>query len=586
MHWLAELFARDAATGHATVAQTLLVLSLVAAFGHFLGSFKVRGVGLGVAGVLFAGLLFGHFGFKVDPEVMQFVREFGLILFVYTIGMQVGPGFVASLRRQGLPLNVLATTVVLLGVLVTLGTVYLLGIDLTVAVGLFAGATTNTPALGAAQQALQNLPAETLQAAAGRLPELAGLSADAAAARDALLKRPGLGYAVAYPFGILGIILVMGLVRAVFRIKPAEEAAAFNRLLRSAESTVTTLNLIVQNANLNGLRVADIPGLKASGVVVSRIRKGGGGEIDNATPDTVLNTGDVILLVGPPARLKEMQIIIGSPTEVDLKALPSRLTTRRVVVTHKEVLGKTLDELNLHDLYDVTVTRVSRAEIEFTPNPNFRVEFADTLLLVGEPEAIEKAARVLGNSPRQLNHPQIMPVFVGIALGVLVGSWPFTIGHMPAPVKLGLAGGPLLVAILLSRLGRLGPLIYYMPLSANFMLREVGITLFLACVGLKAGDQFVATLAHGPGLYWMACAALITLLPLLVAGAIARLFYRLNFMTLCGVLAGSMTDPPALAFANSIAASDAPSISYATVYPLTMLLRVVSAQLLVLVFLG
>lgn len=585
MHWLAELFARgEAASGHSAVAQTILILSLVAATGHFLGSFKVRGVGLGVAGVLFSGLLFGHFGFKIDADVMQFVREFGLILFVYTIGMQVGPGFVASLRRQGLPLNLMAAGIVLLGVAVTLGLVFLLGIDMTVAVGLFSGATTNTPALGAAQQALQNMPAETLQAVAGKITDLAGGSGEAGALRDAVLKRPGLGYAVAYPFGILGIIIVMGLVRAVFRILPGDEASTFTKLMRASQSSVTTINLIVQNSNLHGMKVADVPGLKGSGVVVSRIRKGS--EIDNATPETVLHTGDVILVVGPAEKLKEIQIIIGAPTEMDLKALPSRLTTRRVVVTHKEVLGRTLEELELHDLYDVTVTRVSRAEIEFTPSPSFRVEFADTLLLVGEPDAIEKAAKALGNSPKQLNHPQIMPIFVGIALGILVGSWPFTIGSMPAAVKLGLAGGPLLVAILLSRIGRLGPLIYYMPLSANFMLREVGITLFLACVGLKAGDQFVATLTHGPGLYWMACAALITLLPLLIVGFVARQFYKLNYMTLCGVLAGSMTDPPALAFANSIAASDAPSISYATVYPLTMLLRVVCAQLLVLFFVG
>jgi putative transport protein len=581
MNWLAELFARgDAAHGHVAVAQTILIISLVAATGHFLGSFKVRGVGLGVAGVLFSGLLFGHFGFKVDANVMQFVREFGLILFVYTIGMQVGPGFVASLRRQGLPLNLMAAAIVLLGVAVTLGVVYVLGIDMTVAVGLFSGGTTNTPALGAAQQALQNIPAEALQGVARAIPDLSGLSADAA--KEAILKRPGLGYAVAYPFGILGIILVMGLVRAVFRIKASDESAHFSKLMRASQSSVTTLNLIVQNSNLNGMKIEEVPGMKESGVVVSRIRKGS--EIDNATPDTVLHVGDVILIVGATDKIRQMQIVIGAPTEMDLKALPSRLTTRRVVVTHKEVLGKTLDELNLHDLYDVTITRVSRAEIEFTPSPNFRVEFADTLLLVGEPEAIEKAARFLGNSPRQLNHPQIMPIFVGIALGVLLGSWPFTIGHMPAAVKLGLAGGPLLVAILLSRIGRLGPLIYYMPLSANFMLREVGITLFLACVGLKAGDQFMATLTNGPGLYWMACAALITLLPLLIVGFIARLVYKQNYMTLCGVLAGSMTDPPALAFANSIAASDAPSISYATVYPLTMLLRVVCAQLLVLFF--
>jgi len=533
----------------------------VAALGHFLGGLRVRGVGLGVAGVLFAGLLLGHFGLEIDPQVMEFAREFGLILFVYTIGLQVGPGFVASLRRQGLPLNLMAGAVVLLGVAVTVAVVYLGGIDVRVAVGLFSGATTNTPALGAAQQALKNLPGFT----------------------DAVAKLPGLGYAVAYPFGILGIILTMGLIRLLFRIEPQNEVAAFLRQSRSDEPKVITLNIVVQNANLDGLTVAEVPGLRDSGVIISRVRKGE--EITRATAGTVLHSGDVILAVGPPDKIRDLQIVVGSPTQMDLKSLPSRLTTRRVVITRKDVLGMTLEELALPKVYDVTVTRVSRAEIEFTPRPRFRLQFADTVLLVGEPAAIDKAARALGDSPKQLNAPQIMPIFVGIALGVIVGSWPIVLPNVPSPVKLGLAGGPLLVAIFLSRLGRLGPLIYYMPLSANHMLREVGITLFLACVGLKAGDQFLQTLTDGPGLYWMGCAALITLVPLLIVGFIGRWVYRLNFLSLCGVLAGSMTDPPALAFANSIAASDAPSISYATVYPLTMLLRVLAAQMLVLFFL-
>lgn len=553
MDWLIELFKGT------TIAHALLILSLVAATGVLLGSVKVRGVGLGVAGVLFSGLLFGHFGAQIDPQVMEFVREFGLILFVYTIGVQVGPGFVASLRRQGLPLNLMAASIVALGVLMTLGIVHLGKIDMGVAVGLFAGGTTNTPALGAAQQALKNLSSFT----------------------EDMAKLPGLGYAVAYPFGILGIILTMGLTRWVFRVKPAVEAAEFSKQMQSSHPKVSTLNLVVQNANLNGLPIERIPGLADSGVVISRVLKGK--EVAVATPETVLQVGDILLAVGAPERLREMQIIIGKPAEVDLKSLPSRVTTRRVVVTKKSVLGKTTDELDL-DAYGVAITRISRAEIEFTPTPSFRFQFADTVLLVGESEAIDRAARVLGDSPKQLNHPQIVPIFVGIALGVIVGSWPLHLGQMPAPVKLGLAGGPLLVAIFLSRLGRLGPIIYYMPLSANFMLRELGITLFLACVGLRAGDQFVATLTQGPGFYWMGCAALITLVPLLVVGLVARWFYQLNFTSICGVLAGSMTDPPALAFANTMNGSDAPSISYATVYPLTMLLRVLAAQVLVLFF--
>ncbi len=528
-------------------------------------SFKIKGVGLGIAGVLFTGLLFGHFGFHIEKEVMEFVREFGLILFVYTIGMQVGPGFVASLRKQGLPLNIMAATVVLLGAIITVAIVYLAGIDMSVAVGLFSGGTTNTPALGAAQQALKNLTQFTPE----QLEQLA--------------KNPGLGYAVAYPFGIMGIILTMGLIKGIFRVQPATEAAEFTKQMQSNTPKLSNLNLVVTNANLDGLPIEKIPGLANSGVVLSRILKGN--EMDVATPDTVLHLGDIVHAVGPHARLKEIQLIIGKVSDVDLKSMPSHVTTRRVVVTKKSVLGKSIEELDL-DAYGIAVTRVSRAEIEFTPTPSIRLQFADTLLLVGEEEAIVKAAKELGNSPKQLNHPQIVPIFVGIALGVLVGSIPFHFPNMPAAVKLGLAGGPLLVAILLSRIGRIGPLIYYMPLSANFMLRELGITLFLACVGLKAGDQFVKTLTQGDGVMWMAMAALITLIPILLVGLAARIFYKLNYTSICGVLAGSMTDPPALAFANAMTGSDAPSISYATVYPLTMLLRVLAAQLLVLLFMG
>jgi len=556
MQWFNELL-----TGE-SIAQSVLVLSLVVASGVLLGSFKVRGIGLGVAGVLFTGLLCGHFGLHIDHRVMEFVREFGLILFVYTIGMQVGPGFIASLRRQGLPLNIMAATIVLLGVAITLVIVFVFEIDMSVAVGLFSGGTTNTPALGAAQQALKSTSGFT----------------------EEIAKNPGLGYAVAYPFGIIGIILTMGLVRRLFGIQPAEESRLFTQQATSNQPKVFTVNLLITNPNLEGLPISRVPGLQSSGVVISRIRKGE--DVVVAAPDTLLHCGDVILAVGPQDKLTELQIVIGKPADVDLKALPSGVSTRRVVVTRKSVLGKSLIELDLLETYGVQVTRVSRADVEFTPNPGFRLQFADTLLLVGETEAIDRAAKELGNKPKQLDHPQVVSIFVGIALGVILGSIPIQLGTMPAPVKLGLAGGPLVVAILLSRMGRIGPLIYYMPLSANFMLRELGITLFLACVGLKAGDQFLATLTEGPGLKWMGCAALITFIPLALVGIASRLYYKLNFTSICGVLAGSMTDPPALAFANTMTGSDSPSVAYATVYPLTMLMRVVSAQLLVLLFLS
>jgi putative transport protein len=559
MEWLENIkWLNDLLRGE-TVAHSVLILALVAASGVFLGSFKIRGVGLGIAGVLFTGLLFGHFGFHVNKEVIEFVRDFGLILFVYTIGMQVGPGFAASLRKQGLPLNIMAASVVGLGVLVAIGVYYFAKLDMSIVIGLFSGGTTNTPALGAAQQALKSLPAYTEQ----------------------MGKNPGLGYAVAYPFGIIGIILTMGIIRALFKVDPIVESAKFSKQMLASHPKPGNLNIIITNRELDGSTIGKIAGLDGSGVVISRILKGKRMAI--ATPETELHIGDVVHAVGPEDKLKETCAKLGAVAAVDLKAMPSNLTTRRVVVTRKNVLGKTIDELDL-DSIGVAVTRVSRAEIEFTPTSGFTFQYADTVLIVGEPEDIDEAAKELGNSPKALNHPQIIPVFFGIALGVFVGSIPIALPGVPAPVKLGLAGGPLLIAILLSRLGRVGPLICYMPLSANFMVRELGITLFLACVGLKAGDQFIHTLTHGDGLLWMGLAALITFLPIMIVGFIARAVFKLNYTSICGVLAGSMTDPPALAFANTMAGSDAPSVSYATVYPLTMLLRVFTAQLLVLIF--
>ncbi|BCW97290.1 MAG: putative transport protein [Armatimonadota bacterium] len=552
MDFIIQLFTED------TVAHTVLILGLVAALGLLVGSIRVFGINLGIAGVLFAGLAFGHFGLGINEHVLEFAKEFGLILFVYTIGVQVGPGFTDSLRRQGLPLNIMAASVVLLGVVMTLVVSHFGRIDIKAAVGLYSGAVTNTPSLGAAQQALKDIP---------------GLPDEAA-------KLPGLGYAIAYPFGIIGIILTMLLVRALFRVNIAQEGEQIARIQRPAVPPPSNANLQVTNPNLDGLRIRDIPGLAESGVVISRILHEG--KLEVAHPETVMRLGDVLHAVGPEKKLRQLQLIVGSESDVDLKEMPSSLIIRRLVVTRRAVLGKTLEELDLVGRFGVTVTRVSRAEIEFTPTRDYRLQFGDTLLAVGEEDGINRAAAEVGNSARRLNHPEIVPIFVGIVLGVIVGSWPVEVPGMPAPVKLGLAGGPLVVAILLSRLGRVGPLVWYMPISANFILREVGIVLFLACVGLRAGDQFVATLVNGDGLQWMAWATLITLVPLLVVALVARAIYRVNYLSLCGLLAGSMTDPPALAFATNITGSDAPNVSYATVYPLVMLLRVLSAQAIVL----
>jgi putative transport protein len=565
----------------------------VIALGLILGSFRILGISLGIAGVLFSGIAFAHFGFHIETEILEFVREFGLILFVYTVGLQVGPGFLSSLRKAGLPLNLMAAGIVLLGVLTTVGIVYVSKaagrpVPLPAAVGLLSGGTTNTPSLAAAQQAVR----EVLAANAGRpkadAPATQAAEAGAAAgghgagaaapAADAA-KLPALGYAVAYPFGVVGIILTMLAIRTACRVDVGKENEAFARQ-NVKGSLLQTINLEVSNPNIANRRLEEIPQLSEGGVVVSRVMSNGAATV--ALPDVTLRLGDVVHAVGTKEQLEKLTIVVGKESPVDVKKLPSEITTRKLVVTRGAVIGKTLEELDPLERFGVTITRVSRAEVEITATPGWRLQFGDVVTGVGAPDALKRLGTEFGDSLKKLDHPQVIPVFVGIALGVIVGSMPISIPGIPAPVRLGLAGGPLLVAIILSRIGQIGPLTWYMPRSANFAVRELGIVLFLACVGLKAGDQFLVTLTRGDGLYWMACAALITALPILIVGFVGRLVLKTNYVALCGLLAGSMTDPPALQFANQMTGGEAPSVAYATVYPLTMLLRVVTAQLLVL----
>ncbi|NLC55883.1 MAG: putative transporter [Armatimonadetes bacterium] len=554
MPWVLELFRGE------SVAQAVIVLSLVAATGLAIGSIRLFGVGLGIAGVLFSGLVFGHFGLTINEAVQEFAREFGLILFVYSIGLHVGPGFIDSLRRQGLSLNLMAAAIVLGGAAVTVALIYLADLPVPVAAGLFSGATTNTPSLAAAQQALKDVP--------GYTPSMAAL--------------PGLGYAVAYPFGIIGIILTMLLVRVAFRVSIQREAAALKEQERATRpgGDVVRRHIQVKNPNLEGVLLRDVPLHAEEGVVVSRVLQAG--EVRIATPETRLHLDDILLAVGPKERLDDFRVLVGIESPIDLTAIETAITTRRLIVTRRGVLGKTVEELELPSRHGVTITRVNRAGIEFAPGPEVRLQAGDTVLAVGQPDAIERVAAELGNATRPLGIPEVIPIFVGIALGIFIGSWPFNLPGVPAPVKLGLAGGPLLAAIILSRIGRVGPLVWYLPQSANLMLREVGIVLFLAAVGLRSGDRFVETLLQGQGFVWMGLAALITLLPLLAVALIARALVKLNYLSLTGLLAGSMTDPPALAFAGAFTGSEAPSVAYATVYPLTMILRVLCGQMLVL----
>lgn len=551
MKWFGNLLTGDD-TAHAVFA-----LAVIAVSGLALGKIKIRGIGLGIAGVLFSGLAFGHFGLAVNHDVLEFLREFGLILFVYAIGVQVGPGFVTSLKRQGALLNGLAAAIVISGALVTLLVSWAGKIPIPIAVGLFSGATTNTPSLAAAQQALRELPNGAANAG-----------------------MPGVGYAVAYPFGIAGIILTMLLTRAVFHISVPQEV---NELKTEQETWAPPLvrrSLRVTNANLDGLFVKNVPAMAETGVIFSRLMHNG--QVQAVQSQTVLHQGDTLLGVGTPEKLDELCLVMGEEAPEDVAEIPAALQSEKIIITQNRVVGKTVRELGL-SAQGVTITRIERAGLELTPGPNVPLQYGDTVRAVGKRADLDAAAQQLGNSLKDLNQPQVLPVFVGIALGVVLGSIPFQLPGMSAPVKLGLAGGPLLAAIILSGCGKTGPLVWYLPSSAISMMRELGIILFLACVGLKSGEKFVPALLNG-GWQWMLWAGLITLVPLLTVAVYARLVCKMNYATLCGLLAGSMTDPPALAFAGNATDSEYPSLSYATVYPLVMLLRVVAAQILVLFF--
>jgi putative transport protein len=558
MNWLLQMQTAQ------PVAHAIGVLALVCVAGMTVGSLKVRGVGLGTAGVLFAGILTGYFGKPVDHATLEFVKEFGLILFVFTIGLQLGPGFLAALRQQGLALNALAAAVVALGALTAPALGWLLGIDPAAVLGLLSGATTNTPSLGAVQQTLTTLP---------------GVSPD----RQEL---PALAYAVTYPVAIAGIIATLLALKALFRIDPLKEAEAFAAEQRRGAEPLERRTLIVENPNLEGVAVEAIPGRREMGVTVSRIRRAGEAEVHLAADGTILKNGDRIVAVGTGAMLDRFQQVVGRRSDEDLLQAPGGLTSVRVLVTSKRALGKTVRELGLDHLFGVVITRMTRADLEMSAVQDLRLRFGDVLLVVGDQASIQKAALFLGNSLKELNETHFIPLFIGIALGIALGTVPVVVPGLPQPLRLGLAGGALIVALALGRLGRIGRLVWHMPVNVNLAFREFGIALFFAAVGLMAGGKFFSTVFSPVGALWLFTGLFVTVPPLLVVGVFARAVLKINFVALSGLLAGSMTDPPALAFASNISRSDAPTVSYATVYPLTMVLRILSAQILVLLLCG
>ena len=546
------------------IALTVSILALVAVVGLFIGNVKFRGIGLGIGGVLFGGIIVGHFvsqaGMTLSSDMLHVIQEFGLILFVYTIGIQVGPGFFASLRVSGLRLNLFAVLIVIIGGLVTAILHKLFDIPLPVVLGIFSGAVTNTPALGAGQQILRDLgtPME-------------------------MVDQMGMSYAMAYPFGICGILFTMWMLRVIFRVNVETEAQQHESSRTNGGALIRTINIRVENPNLHDLAIKDVPILNGDKIICSRLKREE--TLKVPSPDTILQLGDLLHLVGQPADLHNAQLVIGQEVDTSLSTKGTDLRVERVVVTNENVLGKRIRDLHFKERYDVVISRLNRAGVELVASGDISLQFGDILNLVGRPSAIDAVANVLGNAQQKLQQVQMLPVFIGIGLGVLLGSIPVFVPGFPAALKLGLAGGPLIMALILGRIGSIGKLYWFMPPSANLALRELGIVLFLSVVGLKSGGDFVNTLVNGEGLSWIGYGALITAVPLITVGILARMLAKMNYLTMCGMLAGSMTDPPALAFANNLhPTSGAAALSYATVYPLVMFLRIITPQLLAVLF--
>ncbi len=553
--WLITLFAEKG------IAYTILLYAFVIAVGVLIGKVKIFGVSLGVTFVLFVGILVGHFGFNADEQLMYFIREFGLILFIYSIGLQVGPGFFASFKKGGMQQNLMAASVVLLGVGVTIALYYSFAgrISMPIFVGIMSGAVTNTPGLGAAQEALRQL-ADAGQIAS--IPEIA------------------LGYAVAYPLGVTGIILSLILIRILLKVDLNKDNEQIKQSTASTSGT-KSLSVKINSPAIHGKNLIEIRQLIGRKFIVSRLYQDERFSIPKG--DTVLHNGDLVRVVVTDADAHAVTELLGESAAFDWESSDEHMISRRIVITRGSVNGKTLGDLKLRAM-NVNCTRIIRSGFDLFASEDLVLQVGDRVVVVGSPDSIKRIEEVLGNTLKRLDEPHLITLFVGIFLGIIFGSIPFYIPGMPMPVKLGLAGGPLVVAILIGRFGFKMKLITYTTQSANLLLREIGITLFLASVGIAAGDQFVETVVNGDGLLWIASGFLITVLPVLIVGIFGRKVMKMNYFSLIGLLSGSMTDPPALAYANSIAENNAPAVSYSTVYPLTMFLRVIMAQILILAF--
>lgn len=563
MDWIINLF-----TNTESVAHIALLYAIVIAVGVYLGKIKIGGISLGVTFVLFAGILAGHVGFTGPKEILTFVQDFGLILFVFMIGMQVGPGFFESFKKGGVTLNLLSATAILLNILVMFGCYYLFfdtsnPQNLPMMVGTLYGAVTNTPGLGAANEAL-------LSVFPNGAPSIAN------------------GYACAYPLGVVGIIGATILIKYITRVDMAAEEEQLNEEeAANPHAKPHNMHLRVENTYIAGRTLREVSEFLNRDIVCSRLLHNGEVSIPNSK--TTFEVGDELLVVCAEADAEAIKAFIGPEIDAEWdreKDEVQHFVSRRIIVTRPEMNGKTLGKMHFSSVYGVNVTRISRQGMDLFASRNHHFHVGDRVMVVGPEENVNRVAEIMGNSVKRLDAPNIATIFIGIMVGIIFGSLPFAIPGMPVPLKLGIAGGPLIIAILIGRFGYRMKLVTYTTTSANMMLREIGLVLFLASVGIKAGAGFWDTVVQGDGLKYVGCGFLITIIPILIVGTIARLKFKFNYFTIMGMLAGTYTDPPALAYANASCSKEAPAVGYSTVYPLSMFLRIFTAQIVVLFFCG
>ena len=557
MNWLTELWIGNG------VAHTILIYAIVIAIGVLLGKVKIFGISLGVTFVLFCGIFIGHLGVTVDAPTLKFIQEFGLILFIFSIGLQVGPSFFSSFKREGIQLNGIAMLIVALNVVVALVIYFIAGnISITDMVGVMSGAVTNTPGLGAAQQTL----IETVGDRAGDLNESMSL-----------------GYAAAYPLGVIGVILSMVLLKAFFRINVDKEIEEIEHEKEDSQLKPHVVTYQVTNKLIYDIPVTRLHAIIDRNFTISRMKRADG-NVEIPQGETIIHQDDVLRIVMSAHDQDIFDAIIGPHVDFDwqLETSPKGIISKRIVITNNELNGRKIGSIRLHEGYKVNITRIYRSGLELLASPNLSLQVGDKLTVVGREEDVDRLGKRMGNSYKRLDHPNLFTMFIGIVLGILVGSIPISLPGMSVPMKLGLAGGPLIVAILIGRYGYKLKLVTYTTTATSLMLRELGLCLFLASVGLAAGGRFVSTLLSANGATWVLYGFLITIIPLLIAMAVARGKLHLNYCTIMGLVAGATTDPPALGYANNTAGNDAPAVAYATVYPLTMFMRVLIAELIII----